>query len=262
MACGIGVRELGRLLSISPSQISQWENGDRVPNVETVAMIVGALRLSPGDRRHILELARRASEPHWLSVGVNGIPQQLAAVVECERAACAIVHWVPIGIPGLLQTSDYVREIKLAAEIPPSDIELRVMIHAGRRDVLTRHDDPVRYTALIGEAIFRECVGSPEIMREQFRFLVEMAQRPNVTIQTVPDGIGWHPGWSGRFVLYEFPDASPVVYFEHHSSGAFVSAEHDIAEYRRAIERLRAIARGPAASIEHLRGFVEREKVP
>ncbi|GDY32554.1 DUF5753 domain-containing protein [Gandjariella thermophila] len=163
-------------------------------------------------------------------------------------------------IPGLLQTSDYAREIKRAAGIPPSDIELRVMVNAGRRDVLTRHDNPVRYVALIGEAIFREVIGSPEIMREQFRFLIETAERPNVTVQTVPEGIGWHPGWAGSFVLYEFPDASPVVYFEHHSSGAFVSAEHDIREYRRAIERLRAVARDPAASVEHIRGVMERER--
>ncbi|GDY33183.1 helix-turn-helix domain-containing protein [Gandjariella thermophila] len=100
MARGIGVRELGRLLSISPSQISHWESGDRVPNLETVATILGAIRVPPEDRRHILELARQASEPHWLSVGVNGIPQQLAAVVECERAACAIVDWVAIGMAG------------------------------------------------------------------------------------------------------------------------------------------------------------------
>lgn len=260
MAGGIGVRELARLMNVSPSQISHWENGDRVPNVETVATILGTLRVSSEDRRHILELAREASRPHWLSVGVNGIPQQLAAVIECERAATAIVDWVPIGICGMLQTSDYARAVKRAAGFPDSDVELRVMVNSGRRDAITRHENPLDYTALIGESIFHERIGPRDVLLDQFRFLVDVARRPNVTVRVVPRDIGWHPGWSGPFMLFEFPDASPVVYFEHHSSGAFVSAEHDIAEYRRAIAAIGEVAKGPAESLDFIRQILEREQ--
>lgn len=61
-------------------------------------------------------------------------------------------------------------------------------------------------------------------------------------MQLMPQRIGWHPGWAGPFVLYEFPDASPVVHFEHHSSGAFIPTEHDVAEYKKAVAWLRDIA--------------------
>lgn len=247
-ASGIGMRELGRMLDIRNSDISLWENGHRVPNVETVATILGALHVSPDERGRILDLARHATDPHWLSVGVNGIPQQLAAVVESERAATSITEWIPVGIPGLVQTLDYTRELTKAADFHENDIELRVMVSASRREIITRRD-PVHFTALIGEAIFHDRVGSSEIMVEQCRFLVELAARPNVVIHIVPQGIGWNPGWAGPFVLYEFPDASPVVHFEHLSSGAFVSAEHDVDVYRKAIERLRTIAMDEPASI-------------
>jgi transcriptional regulator with XRE-family HTH domain len=260
MASGIGVRELARLMNISPSQISHWENGDRVANVETVATILGTLRVSSEDRRHILELAREASKPHWLSVGVNGIPQQLAAVIECERAATAIVDWVPIGVCGLLQTPDYARAVKRAAGFDDSDVELRVMVGSGRHDVITRHENPLDYTALIGESIFHERIGTPEVLLDQFRFLAAVARLPNATVRIVPRDIGWHPGWAGPFMLFEFPDASPVVYFEHHSSGAFVSAEHDIAEYRKAIATISEVAKSPAESLDFVRDIVEREK--
>src|SRR5437588_625161 len=102
-ASGIGVRELGRLLGISDSNISLWENCHRIPNVETVAMILTAVRTSPEERERILDLARNVREPSWLTVGIEGIPPQLAGVVECERAASAIIEWIPMGIPGLLQ---------------------------------------------------------------------------------------------------------------------------------------------------------------
>ena len=241
-ASGVGVNELARRLSMTHTPISLWLNGNRVPNVETVGMILGALHMPPGDRERILELARNAKEPNWLTVGVSGIPAQLAGVVESERAASKITEWIQIGIPGLLQTMDYNRAIKQAGNLPRTDIELRVMVSASRSEVITRRKDPVQFTALMGESVLREVVGSPEIMVDQLRHLNKMADLPNVNVLIVPQGIGWHPGWSGPFILYEFPDLSPVVYFEHHSSGAFVPTEHDVIEYQKAIDWLQIIA--------------------
>lgn len=238
---GMGSRELARHLELSHTQISHWENGHRVPNVETVAMLLTALRVSPRERERILDLARNVAEPNWLTVGMNGIPQQLAGVVECERSASSIIEWSPMVIPGLLQTSDYTRAIKETGGLPQTDVELRVMLGASRREVLTSRE-PVQLHALIGEPALYEPIGPDGVMLDQLRHLAEMAKLPNVVVQFVPLRIGWHPGWSGPFVLYEFPDTSPVVHFEHHSSGAFIPTEHDVAEYKKAVEWIDRIA--------------------
>lgn len=251
ISSGIGVRALARQLELSHVQISNWETGSRVPNVETVAMILAAIRVSPAERERILDIARNVREPNWLTVGMNGIPQQLAGVVECERAAKSIVEWTPMAIPGLLQTTEYTRAIKETGGLPQTDIELRVMLSASRREVVTRQD-PVHFHALIGEAGLHEPIGSAGVMARQLGHLVEIGARPNVSVRIVPLGVGWHPGWAGPFILYEFPDTSPVVYFEHHSSGAFIPAEHDVVEYRKAVEWLRRIAMDEAESAEHL----------
>src|SRR2546421_5266247 len=103
-ASGISQRELGRLLSITYTNISLWENGHRIPSVETVAMILAALRTSPEERERILVLARNVGEPSWLTVGIDGVPQQLTGTTECERAASRITQWSPAIVPGLLQT--------------------------------------------------------------------------------------------------------------------------------------------------------------
>ncbi|RKT90093.1 Helix-turn-helix domain-containing protein [Saccharopolyspora antimicrobica] len=254
---GMGSRELARHLELSHTQISHWENGHRVPNVENVAMILTALRISPRERERILDLARNVAEPNWLTVGMNGIPQQLAGVVECERSASSIVEWSPMVIPGLLQTSDYTRAIKEAAGLPQTDVELRVMLNVSRREVLTRRS-PVSFHALIGEAGLYEPIGPDGVVLDQLRHLAEMAKRPNVLVQLMPQGIGWHPGWAGPFVVYEFLDASPVVHFEHHSSGAFIPTEHDVAEYRKAVERLREIAIDEAESVARIEKAISK----
>jgi transcriptional regulator with XRE-family HTH domain len=245
---GTGVRELARMLSISHTQVSLWENGQRVPKLVDTAMIVTALRLVPEERDRIINLARKMDEPNWLTTGIPGIPAQLSGAMESERAAKAVIAWSPMLIPGLLQTYDYARAIATAAGLPPEEIEKRVLLRVNRREVLTTRHGSVKFDALISEAVLHEPVGDDGVMVDQLRHVAEMAQRSNITIQVLPLRIGWHPGWMGPFVLYEFPDASPMMHFEHYSSGAFVPDEHDVAEYYTAVETMRGLAMSAEAS--------------
>jgi transcriptional regulator with XRE-family HTH domain len=248
-ASGLGVTALARRLNMSHTQISLWENGRRVPNTENVAMVLAALGTLPDEREQILELARNVRERNWLTAGVEGIPAQLAGVVECERAASKITEWIPMGIPGLLQTYDYRRAAARTDGFSDNDIELRVMVNASRSEVITRRRNPTEFLALIGEVGLYEVLGSAEVLIDQLRHLIDMAQRPNITVRVVPLRVGWHPGWNGPFILYDLPQSPAVVYFEHYSSGAFVPTEHDVTAYRRAIDRISAVALGPGESL-------------
>nr|WP_243788409.1 Scr1 family TA system antitoxin-like transcriptional regulator [Saccharopolyspora gloriosae] len=122
---------LARRLEFSHTQISHWETGHRVPGVETVAMILTALRVSAGERERILDLARNLGEPSRLTVGTAGIPQRSAGAIECERAASAISEWSPMVVPGLLQTADYSRTILGEVDLPEEDLDTRVIARAG-----------------------------------------------------------------------------------------------------------------------------------
>lgn len=218
--------------------VSHWETGRRVPPPEDVASLLGAIGVTGDERERILHLARNASEPNWLTVGMPGIPEQLAGAVECERAAHAITEWSPMIIPGLVQISDYARVTISANEtLSAADIESRVFVRLGRREILTRRN-PIQLHALIGEAALRCPVGSAEVMADQLSYLLEVTQLPSITVRVIPAAAGWHPGLHGPFVLYDFPDAPPVLHFEHYSSGAFVPDEKDVAAYRAAIATL------------------------
>ncbi|MER5387938.1 helix-turn-helix transcriptional regulator [Saccharopolyspora sp. NPDC002686] len=233
-------------------EISNWETGKRVPKIETVAAILATLRVTAAERDRILDLARNVHEPNWLTVGLNGIPQQLAGAVECERAASAIAEWAPMLVPGLLQTLDYNRSMKKASGLSEADTELRVMLSASRREVIVRRNAPVSFNAFIGEAALFEPIGSADVMVEQLDQLAELAGRSNVAVRVVPLRAGWHPGLLGPFVLYEFDDITPVVHFEHYSSGAFIPTEHDVNEYRSAIQQIESLALDKEESVEFI----------
>lgn len=246
---GVSGRDLCLRLGISHGTVSHWETGRRVPTPEDVAALLGVTGVTGDEKRRILELARNAADPNWLTFGMPGIPQQLAGVIESERTATAVVQWSPMFISGLLQTSDYAREIISAGDLANHEVEQRVMLRLGRREVLTRRK-PVEFEALIGEAALRDVIGDRAIMGDQLRLLTELGARPNVVIRVMPARSGWHPGLSGPFVRYEFPDATPVMHFEHFSSGAFVPDDYDVQAYSTAIRTMRELAMSPQASAE------------
>lgn len=248
-------RELADRLKLDQSYVSRIENGARLPSVEMTARFLGALHATTPECERILELARRVDEPNWLTVGIPGIPQQLAAVVESERAATGITEWSPMLVPGLLQTADYTRVIATASVIvtrnrpEKHEIESRVMVKLSRRDVLTSVK-PVQYDVLIGEDALLEPIGSAAVMAEQLRYLLSMGARENIDLLVVPREVGWHPGTAGPFMLYQFPDASPVIYFEHYSSGAFIPDEDEVDVYGKAVNSIRGVALSASDSRE------------
>lgn len=249
-----GVRELARRMGISHTTLSQWINARRVPKVEDVATLLGAVEVTGDNRDRILDLARDASDPNWLTTGIPGVSHQLAGVMECERTATTITDWSPTLIPGLLQVGDYARAILGSGAGSRAEVETRVTLRLGRRDVLTR-SKPARLVALIGEAAIRQRIGSPEVRAEQLRYVLKMIELETVTAQLVPIDAGWHAGLMGPFTLYEFEDAPAIVHLEHHRSGVFLYDEADVEAYKVAAAEVCAAAMSPEETAE----FIARE---
>jgi transcriptional regulator with XRE-family HTH domain len=242
------VREVARRLGIAHSVVSYWETSKRVPRLEDVASYLTAIGVTGDERETILALGRHAGDQDWLAVGIPGISQQLAGTMECERAAAAITDWSPHLVTGLLQTSDYARAVIGGdADLPAGEVEARVLVRMGRRDVIMR-SSPVRFTALLGEAALHEMIGGPRVMADQLRHLVRAAESDTITVQVVRSGQGWHPGLQGPFVLYDFDGAPSIVLLAHYRTGAFVAEPDDVAEYKTAVDKIHQLAMSPADS--------------
>ncbi|MGH3856583.1 MAG: helix-turn-helix domain-containing protein [Pseudonocardiaceae bacterium] len=246
-AADVSVREVARRLDLSHSVVSYWENSKRVPRLEDVASYLTAIGVTGAEREAILALGRHAGDQDWLTVGIPGITQQLAGTMECERSAAAITDWSPHLVTGLLQTSDYARAIIGGGSLPAVEVEAGVLVRMGRRDVITR-SNPVRLTALLGEAALHELIGGPRVMADQLRFLVKLAESDTITIQVVRSSQGWHPGLEGQFVLYDFDGAPSIVLLSHHRTGAFVYEPDDVADYKTAVDKIHQLAMSPADS--------------
>ena len=95
-------------------------------------------------------------------------------------------------------------------------------------------------------------------MRTQLKHLIEMSQRPNVTIQIVPFKAGGHAAAGGpfsvlRFAEYDLPD---IVYLEQLSSALYLDKQDVVDSYLAVMERLCIEAATPANSVKTLRALL------
>lgn len=242
-AAGVGFRELARRLDISHSALSHWESGRRPPSPEDVAGLLGILNVTGEERDRLLELARDASDPNWVTPGLD---KQLAALIEYERTATRITEVNPLLVPGLLQTGDYARAIMRAAGATRGEADHRAMVRIGRREVLEREEPAApEFHALIGEYAFRYPACEASVMAAQARHLLRWAQRDNITIQVVPMRTGWTPMHSGAFILMEFARARPVIHLEHYRSSLTLTDGGDGQDYQAAADMVRRAAMSP-----------------
>lgn len=242
-ATGTSQRALAKRLGVDSGTMSRAESGERPPDVELTAAILGALGVTGARRDEIMALARddTTSGTAWVAVGMPEQRVQLDALLQLEQMACEIVDVSPLVVPGLLQVSGYTRGIMRAGAVPKTEIETRVAIRMGRRDVLTRAN-PVRFTALIGERVFRQRIGGPEVMREQLDHLLRMSRADNVEIRAFPIDADWHDALDGAFTILTIGPGEAVVHLENRASGVFVQEPEDVAAFQSAVERVLGVS--------------------
>ncbi|MGW5717521.1 helix-turn-helix domain-containing protein [Amycolatopsis sp. NPDC003865] len=248
-AHGVGLRQLARILGFAPQVLSLWEKGLRLPSVADVALILGFFKVRGEKQKHLLELARTARDPDWVSAGSPEIPEPLSGLLECERSATSVTNWALGIIPGLLQTADYARALLSNSNLTVAQADARLAVRLGRQKILTR-PDPIRLSAVLYEAAFREPVGDEDIMSDQYDHLLAMSRLPNVSLRILRSGEGYHPGLLGSFLLYDYEDLPPIAFLENYSGSVFLSEKEHITAYRQLAKMVSGNALSEEASRE------------
>lgn len=218
-----------------------------MPKQADVARILDLLDVDGTRREEILDIAAPSTNSRWLAITLPENRQHLAALLECERTATSIFHMSPLLVPGLVQTTRYTRAIMTAGGVPDDEVETRIAVRIGRREVLTKPDAP-QVTYVIGEAALHQLIGSVEVMVEQLGRLLEVSKLKNVDLRAIPFERSWHPGLEGPYQLIDSDQGPSVVYIETRASGIFLHDEEDLDEYRTAAETLLGHTLNPTAT--------------
>ncbi|MCU1687807.1 MAG: putative DNA-binding protein [Amycolatopsis sp.] len=249
---GISLRKLAELIGRKPSDsglISRWETGERHPKPDEVIKISGVLGFDADEAIQLIASAESPARSRRLSTTLPERREHMNAVIRAEGTATKVTHVAPLLIPGVLQTYDVIRTIMSIGGVSDDEIGERVNDRIGRRHLITRRN-PAQLTVLLGEAAIRQCIGGREIMADQLRYLLELAEMPNVELLAVPFSANWTPLLTGSFMLIDSDEAPSIVSSEQHRSGLRFEDPQDIASYRRDADAVREEAMSPADTAE------------
>ncbi|MER5209695.1 helix-turn-helix transcriptional regulator [Streptomyces sp. NPDC002838] len=256
---GFAQDQAARALGFSAAKLSRIESGKgrRPPAENDVRALLELYGTDDYEASVLLQLLRRAGEPGWWQrYDKRLMPEWFDRLVGLQEAAAAIRTFEIQYVPGLLQTPDYTRAV-VERGLPAaaaSEVRRRVELRTRRAELLSRADAPQLW-AVIDESVLLRVLGSREVMRDQLEHLVELAERPNVTVQVVPLDASHAsaPSFPITYLRFGGLDLPDVVYLEHIKSANFLEDRDETEEYRLALDRLADEALEPRDSLELLR---------
>lgn len=261
-AVGITREAAGYAIRASESKISRMELGRvsfKVRDVEDLLTLYGVA--DGTEREALLSLVKEANVAGWWHSYSDVLPGWFQTYVGLEGAASLIRLYEVQFVHGLLQTEAYVHAVvsRRVKDVSSAEMERRVALRLERQKVLVSESAP-EFRIVLDEAALRRPYGGREVMRGQLQHLIDVSERPNVTLQVMPFSVGGHAGESGAFAMLSFSesDLSDVVYLEQLTSALYLDKREDVEQYERAMAELQETAPGPAETRDLLRGILQQ----
>jgi transcriptional regulator with XRE-family HTH domain len=243
---GLTIEAAAERLGWPQSKISRIENGmirAHWGDIQDLLDLYGFA--DPDQRKALIALAKRARERGWWHAYGATLAHAFADLITLETDSHEICTFQNQLVPGLLQTKEYALAVVGSSKVweDRDEVEKFVQVRAARQAILSR-EDPVTFWAILGEAVLHQRVGGTDVTRNQLHHLVEMASRPNITIQVLPFTAGATTGMYGPFTTLRFagPGVTEVVYLENLTGGLYLEHEDEVRRYDLAFNHLRASA--------------------
>jgi len=253
----ITLEEAGNVIRASHSKMSRLESG-RVAfkDRDIVDLFIYYGVTDNAQIQALRGVATRANSRGWWHEYSDVLPSWFEEYISLEEAATQIRGYELQFVPGLLQTEDYARAVTLLAYSNPKEIARRVSLRMARQSRLAGAT-PVSLWLVLDEATLMRPIGGPAVMRAQLDHLIEMAERPNVTIQILPFKAGGHAAAGGPFSVLHFAesDLSDIVYLEQLSTAQYLEKPDMVGTYQTVMDRLCLEAATPADSVKRLRAI-------
>lgn len=176
-----------------------------------------------------------------------------------ESDAVRICVYMPLILPGLLQTPEYIETQMRVGTQSISWRERSLTARLRRQEILDRPGGAApELVALITEASLTYRWGTREQRRALVAHLVEAGRRPNVEIRLLRFADGPHPGMSSLISIFDFPGDEPsMVYLENDAAMKEVTDPGEVTGYAELFERIRAAALDPPATTAYLKQLTD-----
>jgi transcriptional regulator with XRE-family HTH domain len=267
LARKLTVHQVAAAMECSPGKISRVETASVGAQLADVRLLLDIYGVDDVERERMLDLVREARKrPSWWHEYAGVLPQGAMRFFGLEDEATTIDEYSGSLIPGLLQVDGYGRALMATAtdkvttvEDPAETADLRAKLRAQRQHLLSRDGAPrVRY--VLDEAALAVRFGGPAVMVEQLDNLLEVADRPNVTLRVMPLGADAFAAAGGRFTIFSFANPgedSSVVYIDGRTFSHYREAVKEVRLYRSDFSELVDKSCDSSDSVEVIKRWAE-----
>jgi hypothetical protein len=187
-AHGDSLAALGDLWDRDRSAVAHVERGDS--KLQEAHAVKLDTRYDTGGRFvRLVRFARQGHDKEWFQ-----------AHLELEARATELHIWELQWVPGIVQTEDYIRAVIESAGTRV-DIDAEIASRRQRQEKLFGREDPPLTWVMLDQGVVETPVGGAAVQRAQLAALLELAQRPYVTIRVMPRSVGAHVGRDGSFKI-------------------------------------------------------------
>jgi hypothetical protein len=234
-------------------EANQWKR----PEMSDIRDLLRLYGVDGADRDEFEQLAMQARFRPWWRDYPDVFENEFPGF---ENDASRIRVFMPLLVPGLLQTADYMEAMLRFGARPPSWRQRAMTARQRRQEILDRTDEtrPV-VVAVITEASLMYHWGSRTDRRDQIEHLIELSTRPgfDLRIQRFEDGPP--QGMFSPVNILDLPDGEPsIVFTETDTAVQEVSEQAVVDSYSRTFDRACAAALEPADTTAYLRFLAQR----
>ncbi len=251
---GISAQAAARAIRGSESKISRIELGRNSVREVDIADLLNLYGVTdPAEREQLLTLASQANQQGWWHRYQDVLPAWFQAYIGLEESAESIRSFDAQFVPGLLQTEDYSTAVIRLGSYSAEDTDRLVYLRKERQRRFA--SGGLRLWAVIDEMALRRPISSPALMCAQLEHLLDISDRPGVTIQITPFLTGASYAAPGsfsilRFATNELPD---IVYIEQLTSAMYLDKPADVDRYERAMDEITASSTTPEQTTVFIR---------
>jgi Domain of unknown function (DUF5753)/Helix-turn-helix domain len=177
-----------------------------------------------------------------------------------ENDSARIRVFMPLVLPGLLQTRDYTEAVTRAQSRPPAFRRRMAETRQLRQQILSRSDGTApELIAVITEASLMYRWGTKDERREQIEHLIQLNRRANVKLHIQRFADGPPSGMHSMVNIFDLPDAEPnIVYVETDYAIEEVTSPEAISNYVESFVRACDAALEPDDTTAYLMQLAEQ----
>jgi len=213
-------------------EANQWKR----PEMSDIRDLLRIYDVAEAEREEIEELAIRARARPWWREYPDIFENEFPGF---ENDAERIRVFMPLTLPGLLQTQEYAEAFMRIGPRPPAWRRQALVTRQRRQEILERADGTApALTAVVTEASLLYHWGTRTDRRDQIEHLIELSRKPNIDLRIQRFSDGPPRGLMAPINVMDFPGDEPSIAFTETDFGIQeVAGTDQVTTYSQSFER-------------------------